>query len=117
VGINHKLKGNKVYQSGSLRGWLVAVMDGVELFHSQSRCCGQCLLGQVTKEVGGQKVKVTEYYHRAVVCQLVGVKPPAMLGLGLWQPGEGGFSGAQRLFWRLIGWYRAYFQVLVVDAL
>lgn len=117
VGVNRQLKRNKVYRSGSLKGWLVAAMDGVELFHSQSRCCGQCLTRQVTKEVAGQKVKVPEYYHRAVVCQLVGVKPQAILGLELWQPEEGEFTVAQRLFSRLIGWYGCYFQVLVVDAL
>ena len=115
--INRRLKRNKVYLGQGMAGVLVAAMDGVELFHSQSRSCAQCLSRQVSKEVAGQKVQVTEYYHRAVFCQLVGVKPPAILGLELFQPGEGEYTVALRLFCRLMRCYRSYFQVLVVDAL
>lgn len=117
VRTNRKLKRNKVYLTGSLRGLLVAAMDGVEQFHSQSRSCAQCLTRQVTKEVAGQKVKVTEYYHRAVFCQLVGVKPQAILGLEVLAPGEAEYTAARRLFSWLMGHYKSYFQVLVVDAL
>lgn len=117
VDLNRKLKRNKVYRSAGLGGRLVAAMDGVELFHSQSRSCEQCLTRKVTKEVQGQKVKVTEYYHRAVFCQLVGVNPKAVLGLELLQPGEGEYTAALRLFARLMTWYGPYFQILVVDAL
>lgn len=63
-----KFKQNKGLHKGTIEGWRVAAIDGVELFASKSRCCKECL----TREL---KTGETEYFHRAVFLQKVGGDP------------------------------------------
>lgn len=113
VRTNQRLKRNKAFDAGQIAGRLVAALDGTELFASRSRCCPECLERTVT--VRGEPV--TEYYHRAVVCELVGVRPRVILGLELLAPGEGEVGAACRLLNKLHRQYRRFFDVLTLDAL
>jgi len=70
-----------------------ASIDGHELFSSRSRCCAKCLKRKVT--VRGKEV--IEYYHRIVVCHLVGFDLALPLDLEPILPGEGEVIAAKRL--------------------
>lgn len=113
VRTNQRLKRNKAFAEGQVAGRLIAALDGIELFASRSRCCAACLRRTVT--LRGQPV--TEYYHRAVVCQLVGVRPRVVLGLEVLGPGEDEVGAARRLLEKLYRQYRRFFDVLTLDAL
>jgi hypothetical protein len=60
---------------------------------------------------------VTEYYHRMVVCQLVGATPPLILDLEPQGPAEGEVTTARRLLARVVQNFPRFFQVLTLDAL
>lgn len=91
----------------------VVAVDGHELWASRARCCGECLVREVT--VGG--VKVPEYYHRVVVAQWVGVTPPALLDLERVRPPEGEVVAARRLVARVVQTYGRLLDVITADAL
>ncbi|HTU01574.1 MAG TPA: transposase [Candidatus Sulfotelmatobacter sp.] len=113
VRTTQRLKRNKAFVEGQVAGRLVAALDGIEFIASRSRCCPRCLRRTVT--VQGQVL--TEYYHRAVLCQLVGVRPRVILGLELLAPGEDEVGAAGRLLTKLHRQYRRFFDVLTLDAL
>jgi len=113
VRTTQRLKRNKAFAAGQVAGRLVAALDAIELFASRHRCCPRCLQRTVT--VKGQPV--TEYYHRAIFCQLVGVRPRVVLGLELLAPGEDEVGAARRLLEKLHRAYRRFFDVLTCDAL
>ena len=91
----------------------VVAMDGHELGASRARCCAQCL--KRTVEEKGRPV--TEYYHRAVVAQWVGVTPPGILDWELVRPGEGEVAAARRLWDRLVVSHGRLIDVVTLDAL
>lgn len=99
----------------------VIAVDGHELGWSQARCCPQCQVREVTvKGTGkenGQDRKVTQYYHRVVVAQWVGVTPPGILDLELIRPGEGETVAARRLLERILPRYARLVDVISADAL
>ena len=59
------LKKNRVFREGTIGGYVVAGIDGVELFSSTKKSCPDCL---TRKNRTGE----TEYFHRSVVCMTVG---------------------------------------------
>lgn len=66
--------------------------------------------------VGEQEV--TEYYHRGVVCHLIGQEGLAIpLDVQLQRPGEGEVPAAKRLLERVFANYGRYFDGVVVDGL
>jgi len=78
VDVNRRLKRNKAFDAGRVQGRIVAALDGIEVLSSYSRCCESCLQRRVTTLDGdGQPVERTQYYHRAVGCQIISapVKP------------------------------------------
>lgn len=91
----------------------VVAVDGHELWASRARCCGECLVREVT--VGG--VQVPEYYHRVVVAQWVGVTPPALLDVERVRPHEGEVVAARRLVARVRATYGRLVDVITADAL
>lgn len=60
---------------------------------------------------------MTEYYHRAVVCHLVGFDLAAPLDLEMIQPGEDEVAAASRLVRRVCQNYPRFFEAFVADAL
>lgn len=95
----------------------VVAIDGHELWSSEHRCCEKCLKRDV--EINGPEGKhtVVQYYHRVVVAQWVGVKPPGILDLEPIEPGEGEVVAARRLVKRLLERYSRLIDVFVADAI
>lgn len=61
--------------------------------------------------------EVVEYYHRGVVCHLIGFELAAPLDLEMIQPGEDEVTAASRLVRRVCRRYARFFDALVADAL
>jgi Transposase DDE domain len=82
-------------------------------FSSRKRCCEQCL----TRTVKVDDQEVTEYYHRGVVCHLIGQSLAVPLDVELQRPGEGEVPAAKRLLERVFANYSRYFDAVVGDGL
>lgn len=82
-------------------------------FPSRKRHCAACL--QRTLTVNG--AEVIEYYHRGVVCHLVGYDMALPLDVEMLQPGEGEVSAACRLLERVFVDYARFFDAVLGDAL
>ena len=111
--INEQLKRNKVLESGKIRGLLVAAIDGHELMSSFHRCCPKCLKRKIKTDHGEK----TQYYHKIVVCQVVGDTISPLLDMEMQKPGEDEVAAALRLLKRICKKYPRYFDVVVMDAL
>jgi hypothetical protein len=119
VNINRRLKRGKVFDAGRVQGRLVAALDGVEILSSFSRHCDQCLERRVTlKDQAGRKMEQTQYYHRAVGCQMVHSPVKPFLAIEWLRPGEGEDTAALRLLRRRPDLYGSrFFDILLLDAL
>jgi hypothetical protein len=107
----HRLKRNKALID--LEGYTFAAVDGHELFSSRKRCCSECQ----TRTVMVKGEPITEYYHQAAVCQLIGQDPALILDVELLRPGEGEQTAALRLLERVFAAYPRLFDVVVADSL
>ncbi len=67
VGMVSQAERNKVFREGWHGALRYFAIDGWEPISSFNRHCPSCLTRQVTKEVRGKKVQVTQYYHAYVV--------------------------------------------------
>ena len=76
------IKSNRVFREGTIGGYVVAGIDGVELFNSTKKSCSDCLS---RKNRAGE----TEYFHRSVVCMTVGKTPHVILGQEMLKPRDG----------------------------
>lgn len=119
VDVNRRLKRSKAFDEGRVQGRLVAALDGIEVLSSFSRCCDFCLERTVErKNRAGQKIRETQYYHRAVGCQMVHSPVKSLLAIEWLQPGEGEDTAALRLLSRLPDLYGSrFFDILLLDAL
>lgn len=119
VGINRRLKRNKVFEAGQTQGRIVAALDGIEVLASYSRCCDQCLQRRVQVPDGnGGQIEQIQYYHRAVGCQIISSVVKPFLALEWVRPGEGEDTAALRLLSALPQRYgSAFFDILLLDAL
>lgn len=110
------LKRNRVFREGTIGGYVVAGIDGVELFSSTKKSCPDCL----TRKNGAGE---TEYFHRSVVCMTVGQAPHVILGQEMLKPrdgaekDEGELTGGKRLIERLRQRHGHFADVIVADAL
>jgi hypothetical protein len=113
------LKRGKAFDEGRVQGHLVAALDGVEVLSSFSRRCESCLERRVTlKDQAGRKIEQTQYYHRAVGCQMVHSPVKPFLAIEWLRPGEGEDTAALRLLSRLPDLYGSrFFDILLLDAL
>ena len=107
---------NKVFRGGTIGGFKVSAIDGVELFESTKKSCDECL----TREING----VTHYFHRSVVCMTVGSDPHIILGQEMVKPkkdgsnkDEGEITGGKRLIKNLHDKYDHFADIIVTDAL
>lgn len=107
---------NKVFRQGTIGGYTVVAIDGVELFSSYHKNCQDCL---TRKHTQGE----TEYFHRSVVCMSVGSNPHIVLGQDMLKPrdgaekDEGELTGGKRLIRHLYERYHHFADVVVADAL
>lgn len=107
-------KRKKVFRRTYLDNHWVAAMDGIETYASRKRCCPQCLVRKV--KVGKDKEEVTEYYHREVALQLIGVTPALILDAEPLVKGDTEVSAALRLLDRVRDAWPRVIDVLSFDA-
>jgi len=119
VDVNRRLKRDKAFDQGRIQGRLVAALDGIEVLSSFSRCCEHCLERRVMrKDQAGRKIEETQYYHRAVGCQMIHSPVKPFLAIEWLQPGEGEDTAALRLLSRLPDLDGSrFFDILLLDAL
>jgi len=116
--VARELKRNKALESCKLNGLLFLSIDANEHFASFSRTCPRCCQRQVeTLDPDGQKVKVTQFYHRYVFAHLSGPKFNLVLDLEPIQPGQEECAAALRLLGRLRRLYGPrFFDGITADA-
>ena len=85
----------------------------MSFFPSRHRCCKACSERKI--KIHGQEV--IEYYHRGVVCHLVGFNIAVPLDVELIRPGEGEIIAAKRLLDRVLQCYGRFFDAVIGDAL
>lgn len=111
-----KFKKNKGPKKGSIDGWRVAAIDGVELFSSKSHRCEECLTRVLQT---GEK----EYFHRAVCMQKVGGDPRIIYDFEILKKqdgadkAEGETTAAKRLIEKVSTQHGRVVDVLTLDAL
>jgi hypothetical protein len=109
--IMHRLRRNKVLRPR--HGLMLAAIDGHETHSSYKRRHAGCLEREIT--VGGRKV--TQYYHRFTVFQLIGGDFYFLLDLEPVLHGEDEVASAMRLLARVLTDYPRCFDVLTCDAI
>jgi len=109
--INHQVRRNKALGSGG--DLMIVAVDGHEFFASYKRCCPDCQTRQVELKEG----TVTQYYHRGVVCHLIGHELALPLDVELQGPGEGEETAAKRLLERVFSQYGRFLDAVAGDAL
>ena len=109
--VHLRIKRNKMLDN--LGGYFFAAVDGHEFFASYKRCCPQCLTRTVKRDDG----EFTQYYHRGVVCHLIGQEIAIPLDVEMQQPDEGEVPAAKRLLERVFAHYPRYFDAVVGDSL
>ena len=108
------IKRNRVFRDGSIGGYIVAGIDGMELFSSTKKSCPDCLIRK-------NWVGKTEYFHRSVVCMTVGRSPHVIFGQEMLkrrdgsEKDEGELTGAKRLIRRLKKRHGHFADVIVAD--
>ncbi len=106
-----RLNRNKVLRA--FRGHRLAVVDGHEINASYRRHCPHCQTRRITVN-GQQRI---QYYHRAVILQLLGPDFRRLLDLELLGPHEEEGSAARRLIERVIKAHPRAFDILLGDGL
>ncbi len=90
-----------------------AALDGIETYKSQKKdSCPHCL----SRRVQSGDEYVTEYYHRYVVLQLVGVTPAVVLDVEALRPGETEAAAGMRLLKRFLERHPRYLDAITLDA-
>lgn len=110
---HHRAWKNKAVQGRRGERRRIVAIDGHELWASEARCCDQCL----RRTIEEKERTYTQYYHRAVVAQWVGVTPPGILDVELVRPGEGEVVAARRLLERILKDYGRLIDVISADAI
>jgi hypothetical protein len=107
---------NKVFRYGTIDGYKVVAIDGVELFESTKKHCENCLTREYSDGI--------HYFHRSVVCMTVGSDPHIILGQEMLEPkndgsnkDEGELTAGKRLINNLYNDYKHFADIIVADAL
>lgn len=111
-GVVQRAQRAKVWHPGSVGPWHVIAVDGTELWATRRRHCSECQV----RTVGPKDAPVREYYHRAVVCQMLGTPPRMLLDVEPFLPGDGEREAARRLLTRVMEAHGRWVDLLVVDA-
>lgn len=100
--INRKLKRGKAFEGNKINGLLMVSLDANEQFHSDHRCCEDCLVREITtKDALGNPVSHLQYYHKQVYAQLSGQAFNATLDFEPMVQGEEECAAALRLLRRM----------------
>lgn len=111
-----KIRTNRTFRSGTIDGYVVAAIDGVELFSSTKKSCKKCLSRKLHNGL-------TEYFHRSVVCMTVGSDPHIIIGQEMLSPRDGGqkdegeLTAGKRLMEHLYKIHHHFADIIVADAL
>lgn len=111
-----KVRKNHVLHGGTIGGFVVAAIDGVELLSSTKKSCPDCL----TRHIRSGE---TEYFHRSVVCMTIGKDPHIIFGQDMLKPrdgsdkDEGELTGGKRLIRYLTDRHGHFADVIVADNL
>lgn len=112
----NRMKRNRIWKHGTIGGYRVTAVDGVELFGSTKKACPGCLARRHGKQG-------TEYFHRSVVCMSAGEPPHVILGQEMLKPrdgnekDEGELTGGKLLIQRLGKRHGHFADLIVADAL
>ena len=91
----------------------VAALDGIETYKSREKDdCEHCL----SRRVSVDDEYITEYYHRYVVLQMVGVTPAVFLDVEALRPGETEAAAGMRLLERFLTRHPRFLDVITMDA-
>jgi len=111
-----KSVGNKVFQNGTIDGYMVVAIDGTKFFGSNRKSCSECL-----KNNKGEK---THSFHSGAVMSTVGIGPKLVIGFEMYKPGqdsaskdEGELNVAKRLITSVMKSHNKLIDVVVYDAL
>ncbi|WP_243450470.1 spermidine/putrescine ABC transporter substrate-binding protein [Desulfosporosinus sp. Sb-LF] len=106
---------NKVFENGTIDGYMVAAIDGTKFFGSNKKSCSDCL--KITKG------KTTYCFHSGAVMSTVGIGPKLVIGFEMYKPGqdaeskdEGELNVAKRLLSSTMS-HNGLMDVVVYDAL
>lgn len=94
-------------------GLVALIVDGHESHASYKRHCNGCL----SREIGPDDNKQTQYYHRNVTALLAGLDYCFLIDAEPQRPGEWEVACAIRLIERILTNYSRAFDVVVADAL
>ena len=107
---------NKVFENGTIDGYMVAAIDGTKFFGSNKKSCSECL-----KNVKGEK---THCFHSGAVMSTVGIGPKLVIGFEMYKPGqdsvskdEGELNVGKRLISSVMKSHNKLIDVVVYDAL
>ena len=71
---------NKVFENGTIDGYMVAAIDGTKFFGSNKKSCSECL-----RNNKGEK---THCFHSGAVMSMVGSGPKLVIGFEMYKPGQ-----------------------------
>jgi hypothetical protein len=107
---------NKVFENGTIDGYMVAAIDGTKFFGSNKKSCSECL-----KSTKGIK---THFFHSGAVMSTVGIGPKLVIGFEMFKPGQdavskddGELNVGKRLISSVMKNHRKLIDVVVYDAL
>jgi len=107
---------NKVFENGTIDGYMVAAIDGTKFFGSNKKSCSECLTST--------KAETTHYFHSGAVMSTVGIGPKLVIGFEMYKPGqdavakdEGELSVGKRLISSVVKSHKNLIDVVVYDAL
>ncbi len=112
AGIINRARYNKVFQNGTIQGWMVCAIDGTELYSTKTPCKG-ALGWSIRRRSDGKD----EYYERAVALSYVGDGPHLILDMERINPGEGELTAAIRMLRKANSRSNRYSDVICADAL
>jgi hypothetical protein len=96
-----------------IHGLIALIVDGHESHATYRRHCDGCM----TREIGPEDNKQTQYYHRNVTALLAGLDYCFLIDAEPQRPGEWEVACAIRLLERILDNYPRAFDVVVADAL
>ena len=70
----------KVFENGTIDGYMVAAIDGTKFFGSNKKSCSECL-----KSTKGAK---THFFHSGAVMSTVGIGPKLVIGFEMYKSGQ-----------------------------
>jgi len=113
--LHHTVKkaiANKVFDNGTIDGYVVGAIDGTKFFGSNKKFCPGCLKNN------------NHNFHSGVVMAIIGKGPKLTVGFEMYKPGvdstskdEGELNVAKRLISDVSTTYGNLFDVVVYDAL